>query len=115
MTDQPDGNGEEATREGVAALALQQPAHHVPELITPFEEVQPDKSRKEASEYLWRRWRLSYAPGSLARLGTAGRGPAYHMRGRFAYYAQPDLDAWAQTKITAPRRKTRGQTEVDAA
>jgi hypothetical protein len=68
---------------------------------------QPDKNRKEASEYLWTRWRLSYAPNTLARFATDARGPVYHHRGRFAYYAETDLDTWAKTKITVPRRKTR--------
>jgi hypothetical protein len=95
--------------DGSGALVTQvrgQPPQLVPELAAQFVPVQPDLTRKEASNYLLRRWQLSYEPGSLARLGTAGRGPAYHMRGRFSYYAQADLDAWAQTKITAPRRKT---------
>jgi hypothetical protein len=37
---------------------------------------QPDRTPQEASEYLLKRWQLSYAP------------------------------PWAQTKITAPRRRT---------
>lgn len=66
-----------------------------------------ERNRKEASEYLLERWQLSYAPNTLARMATTGRGPVYHHRGRFAFYARPDLDAWARTKITAPTRKTR--------
>jgi hypothetical protein len=64
-----------------------------------------DRTRKEASEYLLARWRLSYAPNTLARMATTERGPPYHHRGRFAFYAEADLDAWAQTMITAPTRK----------
>jgi hypothetical protein len=96
--------------EGSGALAVQvreQPTQLVPELAAQFVPVQPDLTRKEASIYLLRRWQLSYEPGSLARLGTAGRGPVYHMRGKMAFYALADLDAWAQAKITAPRRKPR--------
>ena len=68
---------------------------------------QPERNRKEASEYLAKRWQLSFAPNTLARMASAGRGPVYHYRGRFAFYAQAELDAWARTKITAPRHKTR--------
>jgi hypothetical protein len=106
MHGQADTDG---VTEGAGALAVQVREHSAqlaPELAAQFVPVQPDLTRKEASTYLMRRWQLSYEPGSLARLGTAGRGPAYHMRGRFAYYAQADLDTWAQTKITAPRRRT---------
>jgi hypothetical protein len=77
--------------------------------------AQPDRNRKEASEYLLKRWQLSYAPNTLARMATTGRGPLYHHRGRFAYYAQADLDAWAQTMITAPRRKTPRRPEGQVA
>jgi hypothetical protein len=107
MQGQADKDG---AAEGSRALAVQvreQLAQLVPEIAAQFAAVQPDLTRKEASAYLFRRWQLSYEPGSLARLGTAGRGPAYHMRGKWAFYAQADLDAWAQSKITAPRRKMR--------
>jgi hypothetical protein len=99
----------EGAAESLGALALQvreQPTQLLPELSGQFAPVQPDLTRKQASLYLLQRWQLRYEPGSLARLGTAGRGPAYHMRGKMAFYAQADLDAWAQAKITAPRRKT---------
>ena len=68
---------------------------------------QPERNRKEASEYLAKCWQLSFAPNTLARMASTGRGPVYHHRGRFAFYAQADLDAWARTKITVPRCKTR--------
>ncbi len=76
---------------------------------------QPALTRKEASEYLLERWQLSYAPNTLARMGTTGRGPLYHHRGRFAFYAVANLDSFARTKITAPRRKTSRTPEVQAA
>jgi hypothetical protein len=101
---------QEGAAEGSSALALpvrEQLVPIVPELAAEFVPVQPDLTRKQASIYLLRRWQLRYEPGSLARLGTAGRGPVYHMRGKMAFYALADLDAWAQAKITAPRRKPR--------
>jgi hypothetical protein len=100
---------------GAVAVQVREPAQFVPEIAAQFVPVQPDLTRKEASNYLMRRWQLSYEPGSLARLGTAGRGPAYHMRGKRSFYAQADLDVWAQSKITAPRRKTERQREDRAA
>jgi hypothetical protein len=77
--------------------------------------AQPDRNRKDASEYLLKRWQLSYAPNTLARMATTGRGPVYHHRGRFAFYREEDLDAWARTKITAPRRKSPRTAEGRAA
>jgi hypothetical protein len=68
---------------------------------------QPERNRKEASEYLLKCWTLSFAPNTLARLASTGRGAVYHHRGKFAFYAQVDLDTWALTKITAPRRTSR--------
>jgi hypothetical protein len=67
----------------------------------------PDRNRKEASEYLRKRWQLSFVPNTLARMAATGQGPVYYYRGRFAFYAQAELDAWARTKISAPKRKTR--------
>jgi hypothetical protein len=68
---------------------------------------QPDRNRIQASEYLRQHWQLSYMPNTLARMASNGRGPDYHHRGRFAFYAQSDLDAWAQTKITLKRKNRR--------
>jgi hypothetical protein len=76
---------------------------------------QPALNRREASDYLLTRWRLSYVPHSLARLGAKGTGPVYHMRGRFAFYHQADLDIFAQSKITAPRRRVRRVPEAHVA
>jgi hypothetical protein len=74
----------------------------------------PALNRQEASDYLLRHWRLSYVPHSLARLGAKNMGPVYHMRGHRCFYRQDDLDTWAQSKITAPRRRVRRVPEVQA-
>ena len=52
---------------GAGALALhvgEQPTQLLPELAAQFVPVQPDLTRKEASNDLLRRWQLSYEPGS---------------------------------------------------
>ena len=61
--------------------------------------------RAEASDYLWTRWHLRYVPTTLGRLAVSGKGPVYHLRGRFAFYREEHLDAWAQSKISGPKRK----------
>jgi hypothetical protein len=65
----------------------------------------PGRPRREASVYLWERWRLSYTPATLARLASLGTGPIYRKRGPYAYYQDEDLDAFAHTKISGPMRK----------
>ena len=44
--------------------------------------------------------------GTLANLAVSGTGPIYRLAGRFPVYAEPDLDAWAQERLSAPRRCT---------
>ena len=72
----------------------------------------PGLPRREASIYLWDRWRLSYTPSTLARLASLGTGPVYRKRGPFAYYQNEDLDAFAQTKISGPMRKASEAAEM---
>ena len=78
-------------------------------------EEKPERRRHEATRYLWERWRLSYAPTTLARFASLGKGPVYRKRGPFAFYREEDLDAWALTKIDNPRRKASGPTGAHAA
>jgi hypothetical protein len=76
-----------------------------------------ERRRAEASTYLKERWGLQYAPSTLANMAMAqkGTGPAYRLRGKFAVYAEADLDAWAQPRITGLKRKASEAGEADAA
>jgi|EndMetStandDraft_5_1072996.scaffolds.fasta_scaffold974405_1 hypothetical protein len=74
-----------------------------------------ERCRAEASEYLRQRWRLRYAPTTLAHLASSGKGPVYSLRGRFVFYREDDLDVWAQSKIGKPKRKASEEGEARVA
>ncbi len=52
------------------------------------------------------------APATLATLACRGGGPVFVKFGSRALYRRSDLVAWAQSRLTAPRRST---SEADAA
>ncbi len=67
--------------------------------------------RKAAGEYL----KSKYGFGSektLAKLACVGGGPEFRKAGSAALYEPAKLDAWAQSKISAPVRST---SEMEAA
>jgi hypothetical protein len=41
----------------------------------------------------------------MANYAVTGEGPVYRLVGKYAVYADEDLDSWAQSRITGPRRK----------
>jgi hypothetical protein len=41
----------------------------------------------------------------MANYAVTGEGPVYRLVGKYAVYADEDLDDWAQSRITGPRRK----------
>ena len=62
-------------------------------------------SRKAAGEYL----KTTYGSGTantLAKLASIGGGPVFRKASRRVLYEIPDLDAWAQAKISEPIRST---------
>jgi hypothetical protein len=59
----------------------------------------------QASKYLEKRG-LRIAPKTLGKLRVTGGGPAYRKFGRKPIYDPPDLDAWVDQKLGAPRRST---------
>jgi hypothetical protein len=66
----------------------------------------PERRRRaDAAEYLRRRWGMQIGGTTLANYAVRSEGPAYCLIGKYAFYADPDLDSWAQSRITAPRRK----------
>jgi hypothetical protein len=61
--------------------------------------------RDAASAYLAEHWGLSYTAPTLANMARKGTGPIYRLRGRYAYYRQEDLDAWARPRIGGLKRR----------
>ena len=59
----------------------------------------------EASKYLEEKG-LKIAPKTLGKLRVTGGGPTYRKFGRKPIYGPPDLDAWVEQKLGAPRRST---------
>ena len=66
------------------------------------------RRRADAAEYLQQRWGMQVGGATLANYAVRGEGPVYCLVGKYAFYADDDLDAWAQSRITGPRRKASG-------
>ena len=61
--------------------------------------------RDKAAEYLQRNWGFG-AVDTLASLATRGGGPRFRKLGRFPVYAEADLDAWAESRLSGPVSST---------
>jgi hypothetical protein len=61
--------------------------------------------RKSAAEYLLKKYGFG-AYATLAKLAVTGGGPHFCKVGRMVVYREHELDAWALSKISAPRRST---------
>ena len=46
------------------------------------------------------------APATLATMATRGGGPPYRLYGRIPLYRWGDALAWAESRLSAPRRTT---------
>ena len=57
-------------------------------------------NRREASDYLLKRYGLRAKPTTLAKYATIGGGPPFRRAGRFPVYDTDDLDAWAQRRVS---------------
>jgi hypothetical protein len=62
--------------------------------------------RKAASDYLRETYGISRAVSTLAKLAVTGGGPPFRRDGRLPLYSPDDLDAWAQTVLSAMMRTT---------
>ena len=68
-------------------------------------------SRREAAAYLTERgFKISHL--TLQKMASVGGGPKYRIWGNRAIYGPPDLDEYAEDKLSAPRRST---SEMEAA
>lgn len=61
--------------------------------------------RDAAANYLKQNYGFG-ALGTLAKGVVTGDGPAYRKAGRQVLYRKEDLDAWAQSKISAPQKSS---------
>jgi hypothetical protein len=61
--------------------------------------------RREAAKYLTNRG-LKCSHNTLQKLATTGGGPAYAIFGNRALYTPQNLDAWAEARLSAPRKST---------
>ena len=71
--------------------------------------------RAEASEYLKDKFGLDYKPSTLAKLACLGGGPRFEHAGRFPLYPEPELDAWATSRISPLKSSTSDAGEKEAA
>jgi hypothetical protein len=62
--------------------------------------------RKAASDYLRETHGLERASSTLAKLAVIGGGPIFRRAGRIPLYSPEDLDAWAESLLSAPMRST---------
>lgn len=62
--------------------------------------------RAEAAHYVRQTWGMPCSSKWLAKLAVVGGGPIYRKAGRVPLYAPDDLDAWASSRLGAPRRST---------
>ncbi len=62
--------------------------------------------RDQAAQYIRDVWGIPCSPTWLAKLAVVGGGPVFRKAGRFPIYSAADLEAWAESRIGAPRRST---------
>jgi hypothetical protein len=62
-------------------------------------------TRAEAAAYLTSRG-LPITKNTLQKMATVGGGPLYQIFGFRALYTAPNLDTWAEEKLSKPRRST---------
>ena len=63
------------------------------------------KRRRAAAQYLQDNYEFG-TPASLAKLAVTGGGPSFRKLGRMVLYEVPELDRWAQAKMSGPMRST---------
>src|SRR5262245_36553331 len=71
-------------------------------------------TRQEAGQYLTRKRGVPTSAKTLSKLATLSGGPRYRRFGRITRYDVADLDAYADSKISEPRRSTSSRTVRDA-
>lgn len=62
--------------------------------------------RRDAAQYLTEERRLPTSWRTLQKLASVGGGPLYQRYGIHSLYTPPNLDSWAEAKLSVPRRST---------
>jgi hypothetical protein len=62
--------------------------------------------RRDSSQYIREKWGICYSPKTLTKMATTGGGPQYIVVGGRALSQPGWLDAWIESKLTAPRYTT---------
>ena len=68
--------------------------------------------RNEAAAYVQETHGIPCAPKTLAKYAVIGGGPIFRKSGKFPLYEPPDLDEWAESKLSKPVRSTSELREV---
>jgi hypothetical protein len=71
------------------------------------------RDRAEAADYLTEDKGLKTSKNTLQKWATTGGGPLYRRFGNRAVYTVEDLDAWAERKLSAPRRTYKKRSNDD--
>jgi hypothetical protein len=71
--------------------------------------------RDDASKYLKDQHGIDRKPATLAKYASVGGGPKYVLDGRFPLYPEPELDAWAEARISPLKSSTSDTTGDETA
>jgi hypothetical protein len=66
--------------------------------------------RDDASKYLKDQHGIDRKPATLAKYACVGGGPRYVLDGRVPLYPEPELDAWAEARISPLKSSTSDTT-----
>ncbi len=69
----------------------------------------PRLRRAEVPAYLMEKHGIPLALNTLNKMATVGGGPAMRYAGRIPLYDVKDLDAWAESRLSAPVTSTSGK------
>jgi hypothetical protein len=63
-------------------------------------------SRVRAADFLTNEYGCATSKRTLEKLACSGGGPTYRLFGRRVIYRKSDLIAWAESRMSTPRRHT---------
>ena len=66
-------------------------------------------NRRKASLWLQAKYGMRCSPATLAKKAVRGNGPVFAYMGSLRVYTPEDLDAWAQSRLSAKVHSTAGR------
>jgi hypothetical protein len=82
--------------------------------MTTERNTKPRLRRDSAAEYVRQKHGISCTAGYLAKLACMGGGPVFHkLDNRWVLYAEADLDAWAEGRISGPLQKAKAPSALE--